>query len=644
MADTSRCLLCGAQHTNRRWAMRLAQNIVDRTEAMEGLYTTATTADTIYFNLNDTTTVTTTPPTPPPSTPGICTECRDRWVEAVENSEYYDFDEDEVYRATMGFCPECDVLFNMPSEWYGNIHAGQTNDPTAYIPVVPCTYHSHMDEIGDRPGKICSHPGCDRMVMYSVRQRAVPYGRKGKMFCRSHFAAVVQCNGCKDVIHIEERGVVRQDGLMWNIHGDPINGTYTCGSCYENATPPAWLPFTHPNQWEFDAYCTCRTCRWLKDNGERKFPDWLKPEASEYAPSMCYCGECGNMVPDDLTVEMESLDDSYDYHTTYLCHSCREIGGQCYCGHCDDTIVSGRVVDLVNGFCSYCAEDQGWWQCHEGCGGRWYSPDEDCNCDGVHAWNYVPDFIYYKMPEDSSVEPFIGWELEVEAVKGESSRRLGGTHIRDHYSWCYAMHDGTLADRGQGGLEIVSHPMTYRWIRTNWDEIEGLLKWFSDKGFRAWETKRCGMHVHIDRRHMSDAHQMRFINFIYGSANLCMVIGQRGYRDPYLRKYAPFDREQRHQFIEKVRNNHNPGVDGHYAALNADTAATLEARWFRGTLNPVSFRKNIEFVRSVWEFTKTYGHASSNEINYVSWLNESMQYTRFGNVREYIESNYITRR
>jgi hypothetical protein len=245
----------------------------------------------------------------------------------------------------------------------------------------------------------------------------------------------------------------------------------------------------------------------------------------------------------------------------------------------------------------------------------------------------------------------MGLELEIEAQKPGASKAKGANMTRDmlgDIGWC--MHDGSLLGHksngtgGDMGFEFVTHPFTYEWFNENWHRFEEYLKVLSAKGYRSWHGGRCGMHIHISRAAMTDAHQMKFIRMVLGSTNLMMAVGQRGYRDKNLSKFAPFHADERSRLMEKVRSFQNPGVSGHYTALNTMRPSTIEARWFRGTLNPLGIRKNVELIHSMWYFTREYGFTSANEMNYITWLRQPWGARRYGTLLNFIEHNYITRR
>jgi hypothetical protein len=327
-------------------------------------------------------------------------------------------------------------------------------------------------------------------------------------------------------------------------------------------------------------------------------------------------------------------------------------------------MVRGGPSTLLNIFgttnpCSVCIEAAGgWYFCNTQCN-SWFQQSTQCDCGGVHAWNYVPPELTFFVGRHQNLTrirreeriPFFGLELEIEAQLHSSSRSGGAALTRDmvgQYGWC--MHDGSLLGNksngtgGEKGFEFVTYPFTFEWYEENWWQFERWLAEMRSRGYRAWDGGRCGMHIHVSRAPMTDAHQMKFIRMIYGSTNLMMAIGGRGYKDKNLSKFSPFHREDRSNLLMKVRNFTNPGVDGHYTAINTNKAATLEARWFRGTLNPDSIRKNIELMDAMWWFTREYGFVAANEMNFIQWLRDPMQHRKYNTLLSFIERNYITRR
>lgn len=498
------------------------------------------------------------------------------------------------------------------------------------IQPVPCPEHSLSDA---GPVVECSACGVEIMLVddlydrYGVSQYYYYCGGcagQGRMFrCAAP--------NCQEVFHRDEEDVYR----TWP-------GGRTCLDCGKPGPHPRQLNPFRPQEWDFDPGCGCRLCSWLQDYDPERYPP--PPEAAREPPRLP-CSSC------DYRVHLNNLT-TIERGVRY-CHSCKR-GNLTTCTECERERPRGAFIQTPRpgNLCRSCAEELGFWHCDFQCD-AWFPEDAQCGCGGVHGYNYTPPAYQFQVADGESglnldKTPFLGIELEVEALAGGS--RSEGAKIVHDIPWAYPVHDGTLVGNrpnglgGDGGFEIVTHPMSWRWFNEHWPEIEGLLATLSTRGYRSWESGRCGMHVHVSRRPMSESHGMRFIRFIYGSPNLCMTVGQRSAKNPALREYAPFDQEDPARFIEKIRDYRNPGVDGHYCALNAAKRVSLEARWFRGTLNPESFRKNVEFIHSVWYFTKREGHRSANEINYIEWLRTPPERGQYATLLDYLEKNYVTRR
>lgn len=521
------------------------------------------------------------------------------------------------------FCPECMKLYHAKGEYGMNYWA--------YSPChsVPCKKHSKSKA---EPAIQCT--GC------KLKSVTIHYTRRRQPLCSACWNTSTTCSApyCKTVLH------KNQDGIVASKAGKK----FYCSDCALVKTVPedASKEF-HPLSWDYMPECWCRTCLHLAG----KSPKWPKV----YRPTpdtVCDC--CNDQIHSAASLAIEGTSQIY-------CHTCAKDLKTC--PHCEHPRPKSQYHSTgyahSNKLCVSCdpcmKEHTSKWLCTASCK-CWYPNLEQCDCGGVLPYNYTPKtltFLKARSQRRANIEkvPFLGLELEVEAQHGRSSRIAGAKIVNTLAGdYGYVVHDGTLLGTNDGGLggqkafELVTFPFTYEWFDEQWPNIENLLATLSAKGYRSWEGGRCGIHVHISRAPMSDAHQMKFIRFIYGSVNMMLCIGQRGYRDKSMDKNAPFHKEDRANFIAKIRDYINPNVHGHYAALNTDKEATLEGRWFRGTLNPHGVRKNVEFMHSLWYFTKMYGFASANEINYIEWLRESPQSKQYSVILDFLEREYVTRR
>ena len=517
------------------------------------------------------------------------------------------------------YCIECRDVYKPTNTWW------QATGQHA-MAVIPCKKHSADPVIPSYRCSMCPKQGPAYTFKLSSR---------GKVYCPSHFGWLVACSAgyCQTLIHPTEPGVETSPGGQKSY----------CEDCAIVKKSPMGAPIDyHPLTWGYRSYCNCPGCAGQSGKAD-KWP--VHPENLVNDES---CSECQRVINEAGLYELSD--------GTKICHFC-EVRYLQECEKCLKMWLSNQFhhssVMAGTDICDLCQSDAGLWYCDVACESWWLS-DESCECGGIHPYNYSPSPIFQwgqRQKTNPDEIPFLGLEIEVEAQGGTATRIKGAKIVRElASSYTYVVHDGTLlgtkADSTGGDLafEIVTHPFTFEWFEESWDAIQNLLETLSAGGYRSWSGGRCGIHVHINRRPMTDAHQMKFINFIYGSTNLAMCIGQRRYRDTQLQKFSPFDGEDRARFMEKIRGFTNPRVTGHYCALNTDKRATLEARWFRGTLKPDGVRKNVEFIHAVWYFTKLFGHSSANEMNFIGWLRDIPQKRRYAVLLDFIEREYITRR
>jgi hypothetical protein len=515
--------------------------------------------------------------------------------------------------ALVRYCPSCRDIYVSSEGW-----------STSSSRVEPCPTHSSDPAT---PAMSCCIPGCgNTRIVRNLTASMVD----GRLYCAAHQGTFSRCTAmyCRRGIHALNHETFHR-----------IGGDLFCRSCWIPSVP-RWFPVPIPNDWDYRASCSCRSCGYLAN----KSPLWPRSQSLEGLDSTC--DSCGDTAMQIHLTSVRQGDDDGEDNERLLCHTCMTTDVE-ECEGCHE-LVTRNVLTADYSRCLRCL-NQNYWYCYESCQ-HWFLNGTDCRCSGVRPWNYVPsreEMQWLVSSNERAVPrspdfPYMGFELEIECPRG-CVRKDAAQLLKTLVTWAYPVHDGTLADRGNGGIEIVSYPFTFGWFTQHWHQIKSLLNTFREAGYRSWESPRCGMHVHISRTPMTDGHQKKFIDFIYGHRNLCVAVGQRGYKSG-IQRFAPFHREDPADTLQKVRTFRNIGTEGHYAALNANKRDTLEARWFRGTLSPLGFRKNVEFVHSVWTFTRKFGFASANEYNYIQWLRGVPERRDYATLLNFLERHYVTRR
>ena len=394
---------------------------------------------------------------------------------------------------------------------------------------------------------------------------------------------------------------------------------------------------THDHEHEHEH--TCTECGAVISNS-----DYCCDYHNENAPHLCtdcfhenyfYCDDCEAYYAIDDVHYYEVLHSTNNSHT--VCDSCYEYYNACeVCGYdygrdieyssimngcvCDsckednDNIIRccncEQLFDADTGN-GRCAIDVDEWYCDR-CSGDLYYCDHcgvyyrdghcpECGGDGedlLHTHSYKPKTIFYSTRKELYQEPHMGVELEY-SFSTYSDRdalveyRSESTPIDDIF---YAKQDNSIANYG---VEFVSHPCTLAYWQT-----PKMRTMMSDLFTKAKEHDvtigtTCGYHVHISRKDMTRLHLVRFCLFFAMNKELVEAIARRP-TDIHYSKLVEYDKSSS---LSSYSNSYSK-----YVCVNLQHEDTIEVRCFRGTYNSANFYSALEFVHSVYMFTKH--HAS----------------------------------
>ena len=347
-----------------------------------------------------------------------------------------------------------------------------------------------------------------------------------------------------------------------------------------------------------------------------------------------YRNDCGNCSA------VEYGDDSYFHYIEredcHVCESCYD--DYCTCEgcedqvHCEDTYSRGDYV-----YCGSCYSESG---------------------DHIHSYSYSPDLTFYDYrssrvipvsKKDSKV-PFYGVELEVECFGGSRGEFAEEIECYSNYQkYFYCKEDGSL----EHGFEICFMPMTFNAIK-NIDLYTAIFRHRGRNKLQSYNTSSCGIHIHINREAFSDHHLFKFISFIHEFKSLVYLISQRK-KVSELNSYAKFnnsfkDRAKK-EMVSSIKrkkadySEHNINTKKHstaiygdkYVPVNLQHTHTIEVRIFKGNLMEDSFRKNIEFVDSLYYFTKNNPIYKLKVREYLDYVYRELK--TYPNLNSFIEKN-----
>jgi hypothetical protein len=262
----------------------------------------------------------------------------------------------------------------------------------------------------------------------------------------------------------------------------------------------------------------------------------------------------------------------------------------------------------------------------------------------IHDYSYRPDAIFHSTDKDERL--FFGIEIEVEA-RDSLRDSAEYAHQLESMDLAYLKHDGSL----NNGFEIVTHPMSHDFFKNEAGDffavIEGLR---TQQGIRvkSWDTRTCGLHIHISRTGFNGgAHMHRFLNLVYSNPDFYSTLAGRTsdqwakFSDIYRRDYVRNDdgtimRDEWdcgivktvRQFKHKLGNNHN---SDRYSAVNTNNAATLEMRIFRGSVNGDTIKSQLDLAHASVEYTRnltvqdvTQGALTSDNFMWYIFEHESL--------------------
>jgi hypothetical protein len=363
---------------------------------------------------------------------------------------------------------------------------------------------------------------------------------------------------------------------------------------------------------------------------------------------------CDNCV--QICERCDSVGSSNDVFCTVdgneiWCESCTERRAH-WCERCEayNSDTSFYISDASEYWCQPCADSSAYWcdDCDEynaeGCD----RCSDDRSADGsrlIHDYSYRPDAIFHSTKDDERL--FFGIEIEVEALD-DLKESAEYAHQLESMDLAYLKHDGSL----NHGFEIVTHPMSHDFFKNEAGDffrvMEGLR---SQKGIRvkSWDTRTCGLHIHISRTGFSGgAHMHRFLNLVYTNPDFYSTLAGRTsdqwakFTDIYKREYKRdangeriylddsrgYEIETKRTFMHKLDNERN---SDRYSAVNTLNRETLEMRIFRGSVNGDTIKSQLDLAHASVEYTRnltvqdvTQGALTSDNFMWYIFEHESV--------------------
>ncbi len=266
------------------------------------------------------------------------------------------------------------------------------------------------------------------------------------------------------------------------------------------------------------------------------------------------------------------------------------------------------------------------------CGTIYADPDnaDDCcesayNSGSIRNYTYRPTYYFYKTREDGSVVArigadagvlYMGIELEV-AKMGVLADDFSERMTKEESEFLYMKEDASI---GSNGVELVTMPATLDAFTASFPFAN--LDWARSMGARSFAYESCGFHIHVSRSAFTATHMWKFIKFQLNNPTLCQRVAQRQ-ESSYASWY--YDDNERRSLPDYVKGKKSNGR--RYLAINFQNYNTVELRYFKGNILRAAILKNLEFVQSIYDYTKMLlvrdvMLGALSEESYFDWLYE----------------------
>jgi hypothetical protein len=333
------------------------------------------------------------------------------------------------------------------------------------------------------------------------------------------------------------------------------------------------------------------------------------------------CSDCVQVCQRCDTIG--SVNDSFNMVDGYYtwCESCIDRAAS-WCDSCEEYNSDGSsyVSDRGEYWCGGCmdnayyCEDCDEWSA-EGCDSC--SENTYNGSRIIHDYNYRPDAIFHSTSKDERL--FFGLEIEVEGWDDKSSSAMHAYQL-ENMDLAYLKNDGSL----NNGFEIVTHPMSHDFFKNEAGDLWAILEDLRSKAgvrVKSWNTRTCGLHIHISRTGFTGgAHMHRFLNLVYSNPDFYSTLAGRTsdqwakfteiFQSEY-RRNGDGDRiwegdgyiiDRKRTFKHKLSTRDN---SDRYSAVNTNNAATLEMRIFRGSVNGDTIKAHLDLAHASVEYTRT---------------------------------------
>ena len=432
--------------------------------------------------------------------------------------------------------------------------------------------------------------------------------------------------------------------------------TFYCALC--NRETPAQP--SHRFETIYEGRAVCYNCASVFKQCENCGKHYYQPK-NKYSilghdcDSINYCPDCAGKVTACKLCKTLHPINFKAYDTGKIKHYTDEplICRDCFTANLKKCYACGKVIFVNNSYCVgdyyFCKTcyDERYYTCpichyycypnREGQTPGIYDTKDGRACQKCYArqyapvkqYNFIPDLTMHQEATDAGTRLYMGIELEIENTRRKHNNDHIAERIAELYPFCYCMRDGSL----NSGFEITTHPFTYAYFKEHAGDFKRLLTYCKRAGYTSYNPGTCGIHIHLSKNAFTHCHLYKFIKLFYEKKNFDFLktISQRDHDSTqsccqWGSSYEisdPIDLEE--VVKEKVKYGKRSGK---YTAINMNHPRTVEVRIFRGTLNYNSFVKNIEFIASLYDFTRDNSFKDVTVNKYLEYIEKNRRENR----------------
>ncbi len=270
----------------------------------------------------------------------------------------------------------------------------------------------------------------------------------------------------------------------------------------------------------------------------------------------------------------------------------------------------------------------------------------------IYPYHNGPRNIIFKKGTDDASTRFFGIELEIDASRdayaSNAKRNMLATrlhHILNEGEYNSLVKFENDASLGVKGFEIITQPMTMKYILENREKFNEAMSQIDELNFSSHDSGRCGMHIHVNKDILSEEAIDNLYLIFENFKNEIIAFSRRNQEGMRWCRFISDRSFVPDTYDDEYIKNNKPSGNDHGSAINIGNRNTVEFRIFRGTTKLSTFIANIQFIDNIIDIVTT-----RDDITGLTWediINYNTDYTElinYNNKRCIISRHKLSKR